>query len=306
MSSPIFLSLTLWQRLRRTPYQSISAIFMVFITVLVMAVFLMLALGSSAILSYFETKPQLTIFFKDDKDKISVDQLIEKLKESGKLSSYQFISKEQALSIYREQNKNDPLLLEMVTADILPSSLEVTATSPQFLGDLADLIKPEKGIDEIVYQKDVVETLISWTSTVRKVGVVFILFLLVSTFIILFNTIGMRIAFNKEEIEILKLVGATPWYIKRPFLKEGIIYGITGAIGAWLVLSSIIFYLRPFITSFLQGINSLPLIHFGNISINIWPPSMLLFIILFFVLSIFGFMIGFCSSLFATSRYMKY
>lgn len=298
--------ITAWQRIRRTPYQSVASIFMMFITLLVFAIFLLLAASSSAILSYFETKPQLTVFFKDEKDKNSIDALIEKLKSTNKVASYQYISKEQALAIYREQNKDDPLLLEMVTADILPSSLEISATSPKHLGDLAEIVKKELGIDEVVYQKDIVETLISWTTVARRIGAIFIIFLLIATFFILFTSIGMKIAFAKEEIEILKLVGATPWYIRKPFIFEGIIYGLIGAASSWLLVSLALFYLHPFIASFLQGISALPLIVIDGLDINIWPPTFFIFILLLLILFTCGIFVGLISSLFAVSRYLKY
>lgn len=299
-------SVSFWTRIRRTPYQAITAVFMMFATLFVIGVFLVLAGGSSAILSYFEAKPQLTVFFKDEKNKASVDQLTEKLKATGKVATTQYISKDQALAIYKEQNKNDPLLLEMVTADILPASLEISATSPQYLSDLAEILKKEQGIDEVVYQKDVVDTLISWTSTIRKVGAVFIAFLLISTFFILLTSIGMKIALKKEEIDILKLVGATPWYIKRPFIYEGLTYGFIGGTLAWVIESAMVLYLKPFVTSFLSGIPPLELMKFQGIPLFIWPPTPLLFAVLWTTLVLIGLLIGLVGSLFAVSRYMNY
>lgn len=299
-------SVSFWQRLRRTPYQSVAAVFMIFITLFVMGIFLLMIGSLSAVLTYFESKPQLTVFFKDNKEKASIDQLIEKLKSTNRVSSYQYISKDQALAIYREQNKNDPLLLEMVTADILPSSLEISATSPQYLVDLSEMVKSEPGIDEVVFQKEVVDTLISWTSTVRKIGVLFILFLFAATFFILLTSIGMKIAFRKDEIEILKLVGATPWYIKKPFIFEGLTYGFVGATLAFVVVSGFILYFHPFITSFLRGIPSLSLWQGTGFTIYIWPPTTGIFLILWVLLSVAGLMIGLIGSLFAVSRYMRY
>ena len=298
-------TVTFWKRIRRTPYQSVASIFMIFITLFVMAIFLLLVTSSSAILSYFESKPQLTVFFKDEKGMESVTELIEKLKKTGKIASTQYISKEQALAIYKEQNKNDPILLEMVTADILPASLEISATMPVYLSGLAELVNEEKGIDEVVFQKDVVDTLISWTSTVRKVGFIFIFFLLLSTLFILLTTIGMKIALRKEEIEVLRLVGATFWFIRKPFISEGLIYGITGATLAWIVVSGLLLYLRPFITSFLQGIPSLPLWQVESIAIYMWPLTPILFVGLWLILVFLGFIIGLIGSLFAVSRYLK-
>lgn len=298
-------TVSFWQRLRRTPYQAVASVFMVFMTLFVLAIFILLAGGLTSLLSYFETKPQLTVFFKDEKSKTSVDQLIAKLQASGKMASYQYISKEQALAIYREQNKSDPLLLEMVTADILPSSLEISATSPRYLVELADLAKSETGIDEVVFQKDVVDTLVSWTSTIRKIGAVFLIFLITSTVFILLTSLGMKIALKKEEIEILKLVGATPWYIRKPFIYEGVAYGVIGAFFAFVVVSGIILYLTPFITSFLKGIATLSLWQINGFTITIWPPSVLLFVLLWVILTIVGFLIGITGSSLAVSRYLK-
>ena len=299
-------SFSFWQRTRRTPYQAIASVFMIFLTLFVMGVFLLFAFSSTTLLSYFETKPQLTIFFKDEKNKDSINKLIDKLRATGKVSSSTYISKEQALAIYKEQNKNDPLLLEMVTADILPSSLEISATSPKYMSELAELVKNEQGIDEVVFQKDVIETLITWTTTIRKVGLMFIIFLFLSTFLILLTTTGMKIALRKEEIAILKLVGATPWYIKKPFIFEGITYGVAGATMAGIAVVGLILYLQPFISAFLTGIPPLLLWRFDNIAIFIWPPNIYLFMLTIVILFILGFLIGFIGSIFAVSRYMKY
>lgn len=298
-------SVSFWHRVRRTPYQAVASVFMIFMTLFVLAVFLLLAGGLASLLSYFETKPQLTVFFRDEKSKSSVDELIGKLQNTGKVASYQYISKDQALAIYREQNKNDPLLLEMVTADILPSSLEISATSPQYLVELSDIAKKEAAIDEVVFQKDVVDTLVSWTSTIRKIGLIFLVFLLSSTIFILLTSIGMKIALKKEEIEILKLVGATPWYIRKPFIFEGVAYGLAGAWVSWLIISGIILYLQPFITAFLKGIPTLSLLQISSVSIAIWPPSVFLFILLWLVLTFAGFLIGLAGSSLAVSRYLK-
>lgn len=298
-------SVSFWQRIRRTPYQAVASVFMIFMTLFVLAIFLILAGGLTSLLSYFETKPQLTVFFKDDKSKASIDELIQNLQATGKVSTFQYISKDQALAIYRDQNKNDPLLLEMVTADILPSSLEISAISPKYLVELAELTKKDSSIDEVVFQKDVVDTLVSWTSMIRKIGAIFLIFLAFSTIFILLTSVGMKIALKKEEIEILRLVGATSWYIRRPFIYEGIVYGLTGATLAWLIVSGFLLYLNPFITSFLKGIPSLSLLQINTLNIYIWPPTIVIFSILLAVLLLAGFLIGLIGSSLAVSRYLK-
>lgn len=299
------LHVSLWQRIRRTPYQALVSVFMVFITLFILSIFLLLAGSSSAIISHFETKPQVTVFFKDTEDKAAIDQLIEKLRSTGKVSQIKYVSQEEALRIYQEQNKDDPLLLEMVTADILPASIEVSAKSPKYLSEIVQIVEREPGIDEVVFQKEIVDTLISWTTTIRRIGMIFLLFLFIASFLILFSSIGMKIAYRKDEIEILKLVGATSWYIKRPFILEGVVYGVVGATLAFFLASVIILYIQPFMASFLKGISPLSFFAVEDVAVYIWPPNTLLFAVLWGILATVGFFIGLLSSLFAVSRYLK-
>lgn len=251
---------TAWQHLRRSPYQTLVAVMIMLLTMFATSVFLIAAYGSSVILHYFESKPQITVFFKDEIKEEEVDLLKSKLMETGKTSSLKYVSKEEALAIYKEQNKNDPLLLELVTANILPASLEVQAKDVKYLGVLNDIIKNEKiNIDEIVYQKDIIDSLISWTNAIRSVGIVLVGFLTATSLLIILMVIGLKIGQKKEEIEILRLVGASDWYIRKPFIFEGVIYGIVGGFLAWVISYGLILYATPYLSSFLSGIPLLPI-----------------------------------------------
>src|SRR3989344_1138716 len=128
-----------FQYIRRTPYQALAAIIVMILTFLVATTVILVSLGSTSLLKYFESRPQITAYFEDAKSKEDLDSLIAKLTGKDFVSSVKYISKEEALEIYREQNKNDPILLEMVTADILPASLEISATMPVYLSGLAEL-----------------------------------------------------------------------------------------------------------------------------------------------------------------------
>lgn len=299
-------SITFWQRIRRTPYQAIASVFMVTVTLFTLAVFLLLAATLSSLLSYFEAKPQITVFFKDNKDKIQIDTIVDKLKSTGKVASYEYISKEQALAVYKEKFKSDPLLLELVTADILPSSLEISATSPNYLGELAEVVKKEPGVDEVLFPQDIVDTLVSWTAGIRQVGTVYIVLLIFTSFFIIITSIGIKIAFRKDEIEILKLIGATPWYIKKPFLLEGGLYGAVGAMVSWALVSFLILYMQPFMSSFLRGLPPLAFMKISRIAVILWPPTLPLYGVLWLLLTVTGIVIGFLGSLFAVNRFVKY
>lgn len=230
------------------------------LTMFAASIFLVAAYGSSVILNYFESKPQITVFFKDEVKKEEIDLLENKLNKTEEVSSLKYVSKEEALAIYKEQNKDDPLLLELVTANILPASLEVSAKDAKYLGELNNIIKNEKiGIDEVIYQKDIIDSLISWTNAIRTIGVVLVGFLTATSLLIILMVVGLKIGQKKEEIEILRLVGASNWYIRKPFIFEGAFYGLIGSSLAWLISYGLILYATPYLSSFLSGIPLLPL-----------------------------------------------
>ena len=283
---------TTFQHIRRSPYQALVAVGIMTLTFFVACLFFLTAVGSQIIISHFEKKPQITVFFEDDIDSISIKNLEERVKATGKVAQVKFISKEEALKIYQEQNKDDTLLLEMVTAEILPASLEIAATDAKYLGELAEILKNEPLVEDVMYQRDVIEALISWTSGIRLGGGFLVGFLVVVSLLMILTVIGMKIALRKEEIEILRLVGAGSWFIRAPFLLEGIFYGVFGAILSWGGVYLLLLYISPFLTPFLVGISLLPI-----------SPLLMLYLLLAMVV-LAAFVGGFGSFL-ALIRYLK-
>lgn len=283
---------TTWRHIRRSPYQAFAAILITSLTFFVISVFTLVIFGSSKVISYFESKPQVTAFFKNEAKKESIDALKKQLESSDKVAKIKFVSKEEALKIYREQNKNDPLLLELVTADILPASLEISATRIDYLTELSDSLKNSPVVSEVVFQKDIISTLTSWTNAIRKIGVVLVFVLALVSVFIMMTIIGIKISQRREEIEIMRLIGATYWYIRWPFILEGIFYGVTGAFFGWAFSSLAIWYATPFLSSFLQGIPMLPV-----------SPIFLLEILGANVS--FAILLGIFSSFLAVLRYLK-
>ncbi len=293
---------TTWTHIRRSPYQAIAAIITMFLTFLLTGIFLLAGVASTLILQYFESKPQITVFFADKAGKTEADALTQKLQSTGKVASVKYVSKEDALTIYREQNKNDPLLLEMVTADILPASLEISATDPKFLSDLAPAIKGAEGVQEVVYQKDVVDALVSWTNAIRIIGIVLGGLLAIDAILITTTVIAMKIALKKSEVEILKLVGATQGYIRSPFVLEGGFYGLFGAFVAWIVIVILVILARPFLLTFLGTIPPLQIV-LGSLTSSFFLLTMGSFL---GILLLSGFLLGSIGSLIALSRYIKF
>lgn len=253
--------------MRRSPYQSFSAALIMALTFFAISVFAFLSLVSINLIDYLGSRPQLTVFFADTATSEEINTLRHKIEATGKTISVNYISKNDALGIYKQQNKKDPILLDLVTADVLPASLEIQASKPEYLSTLIPMVKKSGNIEQIIYQQDIVDKLVAWTNALRMVGIAVIsVLVLVSIFVIL-TIIGIKITIRREEIEIMKLIGATNWFIRTPFVLEGMMYGFFGAVIGWTTTYGIILILTPQIEAFLQGIPIFPIPYLTAIAI---------------------------------------
>lgn len=276
----------------RTPYQALAALMIMFLTFLCLTMFLLIAIGSQQSLKHLENKPRTIAFFKDNTADKDVQLLKSALMQTGKVSSVEYVSKEGALKIYRERNKDKPILLELVTASILPASLEIAANSPKDLEIIAAILKKEPVVEDVVYPRDVVQTLSNVTQVIRWVGAVIVSFLIIFTFLIILMIIGFKIRLRRFEIETVKLLGASKWFIRAPFLLEGISYGVVGAFLAWVVSYTILWYFTPAINKNLAELNLVP----------VSPLLMLVLLLIEFTVAV---LIGAFSSYSALRRYLR-
>lgn len=283
---------TAWKNIRRSPYQALAAILIMTLTFLVISFFTFLLVGSSKVITYFESKPQVTAFFINEAKQADINALENQLHATGKVASIKFVSKDEALKIYKEQNKNDPLLLDLVTADVLPSSFEISTVQIEDMGAISNMLNKSSLVSDVIYQKDVVSTLSAWTSAIRKIGIGLIVLLSLVSIFIMATIISIKISQKKEDIEIMKLIGATNWYIRWPFLTEGILYGVIGAVVGWLMATAGLLYATPFLESFLKGIPVL-------------PASYVDLLILLGIELVFAAFLGAVSSFLAVLRYSK-
>lgn len=228
------------------------------LTFFVINVFALLSFGSERMINYFETRPQITAFLKDEISEEKVELLKKQLLDSGQVANLKYVSKEEALAIYREQNKDDPLLLEMVTAEILPASLEVSALASGDLAGLAQTLEKATGVEEVLFQADVVAALNNWTRIIRRAGLGLVAFFVLTSLLVVLIIISMKISAKKIEIEILKLLGASRGYIHNPFLTEGLLYGLSGALIGWGLAYLSLLYATPFLVAFFGEISLLP------------------------------------------------
>jgi len=285
---------TTWHHIRRSPFHSLAALIVIAFTFFLFVSFFIISNGLNNTLNYFETKPEITIFLKDGLTKDTVQSIQNDLSSYLDVREIRFISKDKALEIYQDQNKDNPLLLEMVTADILPASFEVSANNPQVLEKInQDFSSKTDVVDELVYQKDVVSNLLLWTKRIRYFALGFVSVLSLISFIVIFTIIGMKITSRKDEIKTSRLLGASKFYVKKPFILEGIFYGFFGSLIACLASFSIILVYKQNINNFFFPIEFI-------------RSDYLYLFIIYLISSSLSILLTLLASLISVKRYIKF
>lgn len=246
------------KNMRRTPYQSMSAILVLSITFFVTFLIGFITLGLNQALKYFESSPQVLVFFETTASQEEILTLKSDLEQNAQVATVKYVPQDEALEIYQELNKNDPLLLELVTADILPASLDVSATSIEGLPAIKIQSENAPGVEEVVFRADVVDTLNKWLTGIKYAGGGFIAIMIVTSILIIAVVVGMKISGKQYEIKVLRLMGAGNWYIQSPYLIEGALYGLLAAILAFAIALSLVLYTSPLILEFAGEVPLIP------------------------------------------------
>jgi len=253
--------------MRRAPFQATAAIFVLSLTFFVATLVSILVYSSSQLINYFETRPQVIVFLKDEATDTGVSDLQHRLSVNPKVKDLKYVSKEDALSIYKKATSDNPLLGQLVSPSIFPASLEFSVTDLSFAQGIINSLKKESVVDSVGFTaavggqtslNDVVSRLRTITTYVRIGGIAFTGVLALASFVVLLITITMRMSNRREEIEILDLIGATQQFIRSPIILEALFYAIIGVFVGWVLAFIGVLYLAPTLVSYFGEISILP------------------------------------------------
>ncbi|MGC5324831.1 permease-like cell division protein FtsX [Brevibacillus sp. SYSU BS000544] len=232
------------KNLNRNGWMTFASVSAVTITLLILGAFLVLALNVNHIAQNVEKQVEIRVFLDVTADKAVIDSVEQKIDQLPKVESVKYVSKEEGLKLLRDRLGEKAYLLDgLEQENPLPDTLVVKTTQPQDTVETAKAIKEFQHVTNVNYGEGTVEKLFAATSTVRNVGIVFIVGLAFTAMFLIANTIKLTIVARRREIEIMKLVGATNWFIRWPFFVEGLLMGISGAILPILILGVSYYYL---------------------------------------------------------------
>lgn len=252
-------------------------------------------------------KVNVSVYLKDTTTPAQAEALVKSLKQQPEVKKVNYLTKAQALQAYVDQNQgNDSLLAAATEADNpIPATIQVF---PKDLNEVPDiknyLVTPDnlalQTTDSPSYngdRKEAIDNITHATNVLRKIGAVTVIVFAIICALIIFNTIQMAIFNRRDEITIMRLLGASTNYIRGPFIVESIIYGILSAVISVLLMNS----------AFLASTNALQASALGLLDINYASDYFAAHFLSFLALQLgIGTLIGAASSIIATRRYLKF
>jgi cell division transport system permease protein len=177
----------------------------------------------------------VNVYFTENATKKDINALGNRLQADPKVKSITFISKQQAL---REMQRKYPQLTADLPANPLPPSFKVTPMKGEDTEPVALSIRHAKlaGVDRVNYGKETSRRILQIARAIQVVFLIAVIILLVASTILIANTIRLSIFARRREIEVMKLVGATNWFVRGPFMLEGLLTGLAGSVSAILLL----------------------------------------------------------------------
>lgn len=221
--------------IRRSPLMSVASVTTVLVLTLILGYFTAIMMNLEALANSLLREVQVVAYLDDDANQVSVSQQLERI--PGVTESH-FVSKETALNKLVERMQGR-INVDDLTRNPLPDSYEVAVDDPDALEQVAKRARRIAGVSYVKYGEEIAQRMLHFNRLVRSVGVVVLGLLFLSTVLIVSNTIRLTVFARRKEIEIMQMVGAAEWFIRWPFILEGVLQGLLGAtIAATMVGSS--------------------------------------------------------------------
>ena len=304
--------------IRRNFVMTSVAIIQVAISLLMLGTLAIVIYDSRQIIKAVEREVEISVWLEDDISEQFLHKYEDEIRSWNEIENVKYCSKEEALEKFKEGYDESSAVFEIIDPETLPASFEISLKDPQTVEDVAnrfkdgkifDLATPEEReeeekeyywewIDGLNYGKDYIGKFFRVTNIIKIITFLIISLLFISSIILIFNTIRLSIISRRKEIEVMKLVGASNWYVRWPFIIEGTIQGITGA----LIAIGLIFIINmSFLKRLENAFNSLFPLPLNFAITGTSPLQFQIFILLF----VTGMLIGAVGSLIALRKFIK-
>lgn len=280
----------------RNKLLNIIAIGMIAVSLAIFGIFLLIFINLSAVAQHWSETVDVITYLQDGISEDQRDQLDARLHTFDTIEEVQYISKEEALSIFKQRLGEHEYLIDSLDANPLPASFEIRLKgNHKDLASIRNVVEMLQGveyIEDIQYEHEWIENLTLIITMLKFVGMFLGIFLFLTVIFIISNTIKLTLYAREEELTIMKFIGATESFIKGPFLAEGILRGFLGSL-----LSLAVLYALHKLFTLLIMYSAQSLLIFSAISFLSWAAII--------GIAVLGSALGWCGSLLTLHKYLK-
>ncbi|WP_315119003.1 permease-like cell division protein FtsX [uncultured Clostridium sp.] len=221
-----------FKSLKRNRTISLASAATVAATLFILGVFLLAALDVQQVIKDVESKVEIKVFLNNDITIGEEKELKAKIEGIEEITEVKYENKEEAMKKFKEQlgEDNASLVDGLEKENPLPNSYIIKVKAPEAVTKVVDEIKDMEGIQEIREGRKIVDTIIKITNTIKWIGIALFIVLIGVSLFLIGNTIKLTVYSRRKEISIMKFIGATDWFIRWPFIIEGMIIGLGGSI----------------------------------------------------------------------------
>ncbi len=222
--------------LRRQPLMVAAAVLTVWVSLSLLGGTLTLNALARKLTSFWSGKVEVSVFLRDDITQDQQRAIEARLTSLPEVERVVFETKEQAWQNFKDMFRDTPDIVENVGPEALPASYRVKLKDPKRFEVVREALQGYPGVEEIRDEREVVRPLLTAVHWLNLVGMTLVVVFLLAAALLVANTIRLAIFARRQEIAVMRLVGATNWHIRLPFVLEGLVEGVAGAVLAILVV----------------------------------------------------------------------
>lgn len=274
---------------------SLASIFSILAMLLILGMFFVISVNVNLFTEVVKQDyDQIEVFLTEDTTKADAELLMAQIEKQDGVTDTTYRSKKEALKILKERWGESGYLLDSLGNNPLPASILISVESLDDAGGVAEYAGTLSGTEDVQYYRETVEKLTKITDFLQVAALIIMAFLVIVSVVVVSNTVKLTVLARAGEIKIMRYVGATNWFIRGPFLAEGIIIGVLAALISTGLIALIYNELIKSIGAQVMAIVSMPLISTGFMTSNL--------LIIFLAL---GTSIGACGSIISMRKFLE-
>lgn len=290
----------------RNTFVSFASVMMMTITLMIIGATIFMSAILSFTIANIERKVDVNVYFYPNAPEAQILDMKSALEQLPQVADVTYVSRDQALADFQERHQNDYLTLQALNelgSNPLGASLNIQAKDSEQYESIADFLSGdetmESGVNKTIIEKvnyyqnkEIINRLNGLSNTVKKIGIGLTVVFVGLSVVVTLNTIRMAIYSSREEINVMRLVGAENKYIRGPFMVEGIVSGLFAAVITIVIMFPLTLWVSKYTVDFFGGLSLVK--YYGDNFLQI-----------FIILLLVGIVLGALSSLFAIRKYLN-